>query len=135
MKEEITRIIVMKNGLTVLDETDPNSVIMSIGKRESSKVVHQQIFLLGHPMDIFKANHELSEKVQQSVMEKVRQDLKEHPEDPTAKKLLRLLDILDMVTPKGPKDMSDEEEEKPNCDTCSFKDDCDELNKPSKGSA
>ena len=53
MEKETVRIIMMKNGETVIDETNPQSVILSITQKESPKKIAQQMMIIGHPKDVF----------------------------------------------------------------------------------
>lgn len=126
MKDDL-RIIVVKNGETVMDETNPLSLIVSLTKKDSdSKKVNQQMAIVGDPRDVFIADMKLHEHVQQMVLEKMKENLEHNPEDPVARSLLKLMKLIDSMA-------SHKDDDEPDCENCPVKDECDESNIPVKG--
>lgn len=119
MKDDI-RIIVFKNGETVMDEINPLSLIVSLTKKEdASKKVNQQMAIVGDPRDVFIANMKLHDHVQQIVLKKMKENLEEDPDDPIARSLLKLIKLMDSMTPH-------QHDDEPDCEDCPAKDECDE---------
>lgn len=128
MKDDI-RIIVVKNGETVVDEINPLSLIVSLTKKEdASKKVNQQMAIVGDPRDVFIANMKLHEHVQQIVLKKMKENLEHDPDDPIARSLLKLMELMDSMTPHH-----QEDDDAPDCEDCPVKDECEESDIPVKG--
>lgn len=127
MKDDI-RIIVVKNGETVMDETNPLSLIVSLTKKETgSKKVNQQMAIVGDPRDVFIANMKLHDHVQQIVLKKMKENLEEDPEDLIARSLLKLMKLMDSMTSR------ENDDGEPDCEDCPAKDECDESEYIPKG--
>lgn len=121
MKDNI-RVIVIKNGETVIDEMNPLSLIVSLTKKESdSKKVNQQMAIVGDPRDVFIANMKLHDHVQQTVLKKMKENLEADPDDPIARSLLKLMELMDSMTPHH-----QDEDDEPDCEDCPVRDECDE---------
>lgn len=129
MKDDI-RIIVVKNGETVMDEINPLSLIVSLTKKEdASKKVNQQMAIVGDPRDVFIANMKLHEHVQQIVLKKMKENLEHDPDDPIARSLLKLMKLMDSMTSRE----DDDDDDEPDCENCPIKDECEEPDIPVKG--
>jgi len=122
------KVLVYKNGVEIVNTTDPRTVILVVAENDKEDSSINEITLVsGHPKDVMTSFKHLEDHVQKQLTGSVVKMLEKDP-SPKAKSLLGLIQLMDKLIDKTKPTETD-------CENCPVKDECDEVNKPTKGCA